>query len=607
MKMYSRFLTAILAVLLLTASGSATEISGEISGVLPADEYVVVGDLTIVEGETLTIEPGAVFLFDGNYAFWIGQNRTLICQGTETDSIKFMPNWDNGISQWLGINIVYSGTDDALEFCLITGSHVSGIYCHNTSSPTITNCTITGNSAFHGGGIVCEGFSSPTISNCIISENIATFAGGGIYCSVNSNPIITNCTISGNSAVGGGGGIACIEDSSPTISNCIFSGNSTDGSGGGIDCGDSTTIEYCTISGNSADDSGGGICCRDSTTIEYCTINGNSALYSYGGGGIYCSDSTTIIYCIISENLAGFHGGGICCYESSSTISNCSISGNSAHQGGGIYFELSNPEINGCNISGNLANWGGGIYCYNNSSPAITDCTISGNSNEWFGGGIYCSDSNPTISNCAVTDNIGEGIYVDDGSPNITYSDFHNNSDGDFGGGGIDPNLGVIVTTNANGDSCDAWMNISLDPMYVDPDNGDYHLQESSPCIDAGDPDSPLDPDGTIADIGAFYFNQLSVPDFPDTELPDSYAISAAYPNPFNPTTTISISLPQPVRLNVSVFNVTGQQVAELADASFREGAHQFTFDASNLAGGVYFVRASSKGWSEVRKIVLVR
>lgn len=46
------------------------------------------------------------------------------------------------------------------------------------------------------------------------------------------------------------------------------------------------------------------------------------------------------------------------------------------------------------------------------------------------------------------------------------------------------------------------------DPLFIDFDNGNFHLQAESPCIDAGDPDSPLDPDGTIADMGAFYYDQ---------------------------------------------------------------------------------------------------
>jgi hypothetical protein len=50
--------------------------------------------------------------------------------------------------------------------------------------------------------------------------------------------------------------------------------------------------------------------------------------------------------------------------------------------------------------------------------------------------------------------------------------------------------------------------NIDADPLFVDLDNGDYTLQSSSPCIDAGDPESDLDSDGTIADMGAYFYDQ---------------------------------------------------------------------------------------------------
>jgi len=50
--------------------------------------------------------------------------------------------------------------------------------------------------------------------------------------------------------------------------------------------------------------------------------------------------------------------------------------------------------------------------------------------------------------------------------------------------------------------------NIDADPIFVGPEMDDFHLRWRSPCIDAGDPDFPLDPDGTRSDIGAFYFNQ---------------------------------------------------------------------------------------------------
>jgi hypothetical protein len=75
--------------------------------------------------------------------------------------------------------------------------------------------------------------------------------------------------------------------------------------------------------------------------------------------------------------------------------------------------------------------------------------------------------------------------------------------------GNIPSGLGQFTTTNANGDSCDVYKNIYLDPLFTNPWNNDFHLQATSPCIDAGDPNSPLDPDNSISDMGAFYYHYL--------------------------------------------------------------------------------------------------
>jgi len=104
-----------------------------------------------------------------------------------------------------------------------------------------------------------------------------------------------------------------------------------------------------------------------------------------------------------------------------------------------------------------------------------------------------------------------DGISCSNSSfPTITYNDVWDSFLENFRN--CPDFVGDILTTNPNGDPVDIYYNISLDPQFVDPDNGDYHLQPSSPCIDAGDPGSPLDPDGTVADIGALYYDQLDPP-----------------------------------------------------------------------------------------------
>jgi len=83
----------------------------------------------------------------------------------------------------------------------------SGMFNKN-SSPTVTNCTFTGNSAdYFGGGMHNEFSSSPTVSNCTFSGNSAGERGGGMYNSgSSSSPTVTNCTFTGNSAGASGGG-----------------------------------------------------------------------------------------------------------------------------------------------------------------------------------------------------------------------------------------------------------------------------------------------------------------------------------------------------------------------------------------------------------------
>ena len=169
---------------------------------------------------------------------------------------------------------------------------------------------------------VHSGGAENSVVNGFTIKNGKKMYGGGIFCG-NSSPTITNCAISGNTTHYDGGGIYC-EESSLTITNCTISGNTAEyGSGGAIYCTSSSpTIINCAISGNTAEDDGGGIYCEESSlTITNCTINGN-ALYYFGGGILCVYSSLTITNCAISGNGAGC-GGGIHCDESSLTITNC--------------------------------------------------------------------------------------------------------------------------------------------------------------------------------------------------------------------------------------------------------------------------------------------
>jgi hypothetical protein len=90
--------------------------------------------------------------------------------------------------------------------------------------------------------------------------------------------------------------------------------------------------------------------------------------------------------------------------------------------------------------------------------------------------------------------------------------------------------------------------------------------------------------------------------------LPTQYAMNAAYPNPFNPSTTVAIALPQASELTVSVFNVMGQKVASLASGKYSAGQHTFSFDGAGLASGLYFIQAKVPGQlNSVQKVTLMK
>jgi len=89
---------------------------------------------------------------------------------------------------------------------------------------------------------------------------------------------------------------------------------------------------------------------------------------------------------------------------------------------------------------------------------------------------------------------------------------------------------------------------------------------------------------------------------------PVSFSLGAAYPNPFNPLTTLRIDLPHPSNLQSVVYNMLGQPVAMLADGRFLAGQHMLTFDGTALATGQYFIRVQVVGHlDETRKVVLLK
>lgn len=89
--------------------------------------------------------------------------------------------------------------------------------------------------------------------------------------------------------------------------------------------------------------------------------------------------------------------------------------------------------------------------------------------------------------------------------------------------------------------------------------------------------------------------------------LPSEFALLQPHPNPFNPTTSFSVQLPETANLQITVHDITGRLVATLANETRSAGTYTFTIDGSGLASGVYFVRAASGTQSASQKLVLMK
>ena len=89
--------------------------------------------------------------------------------------------------------------------------------------------------------------------------------------------------------------------------------------------------------------------------------------------------------------------------------------------------------------------------------------------------------------------------------------------------------------------------------------------------------------------------------------VPAVFRLYQNYPNPFNPSTVISIDMPKDGYASLKVFNSLGQEVATLIEGDIKAGSYQKVFNASQLSSGIYFYKFVTGGFSEVRKMSLIK
>ena len=169
------------------------------------------------------------------------------------------------------------------------------------------------------------------------------------------------------------------------------------------------------------------------------------------------------------------------------------------------------------------------------------------------------------------------------------------------------------------------------DPLFVDPDNHDYHLTEGSPAIDSGDSGYPnlpaVDKDGTerpldgdndktaCYDKGAYEYSTVNtvINENTNRTRPSDFGLSQNYPNPFNPDTRIEYAIPAQKWVKIQIFNQNGQLVNTLIDNSIPAGTHNVVWNARNMRGcdvssGIYVYKMTTdNGFVDIKKMILLR
>jgi Big-like domain-containing protein len=288
--------------------------------------------------------------------------------------------------------------------------------------------------------------------------------------------VINGFTLQNGRAALWGGGVN-VQGSSPTITNNIIRNNQAcQGGGIGILSG-SPLIQRNTISNN---------------TI-FCSGSGG-----LGGGvgiGIEGASFVEILDNVISNNVSGNglvnSGGGIYMFGIGSPIIKRNIiRGNSvAGWGGGIWLVLVTDAVIVQNlITGNHANEGGGIYwIVGNPGARLVNNTIADNDATSNGSGLFINgvDVRTELTNNIIVAKPGQSaLYCGGIDPTIRFNNI-------FSAGGPAYSGNCSSRTGTNG-------NISADPLFANPAQGDYHLRQGSPSIDAGYNQAPNLPDTDI-------------------------------------------------------------------------------------------------------------
>lgn len=418
------------------------------------------------------------------------------------------------------------------------GSSVTSLQPVPPQAPRAVVRLVSGETAtIEGFEIVCGEGEFGTV----VVPGVGDDVGGGLLC-VDSDVVLRDVRFQGGGSAFGAG--AAFSRASVEIDDCSFRdcGDGQGGQGAGLYAVLSDVIlRDVFFEGCDNQDEGAGLCLRSCTsTLQRVVLRSNESVFGSGAGAYVRGGQASLFACTVEDNCSGSTGGGLAVVGGAQvTVDRSTIrrnqTGTDLYDGAGVAVELASLVMRSCVVEGNTGGRGGGLYG-RGATILVEDSAFRSNASNGAGqfttgGGAVYMDSpggSVTLRRSIFTGNrligspFSEGGGAVFGPCRVEGCTILRNLGFAGLGGGVEGGAVVensIVRGNSQpqlGSATARYSNVeggAAGPGNIDAEaefwNGtaDAHLLPDSPCIDAGDPSSPLDLDGTIADMGAFPFD----------------------------------------------------------------------------------------------------
>ncbi len=426
------------------------------------------------------------------------------------------------------------------------------------------------------------------------------------------------------------------------------------------------TLVNVTFKNNEAKYGGAMFNTRSGLSMTNCSFTGNHATVS--GGAMYnTSGAPILVNGLISDNTCDGDGGSICLLSSAMQMTNVTITGNSADNGGGIYSNNSDPELYNCIIWGNSSTTNGNEIYIDTGAPIFNFSCYGNDAGDVYNNGgtltatNNCITTNPqfvgpsnnathpySISGISPCTDTGYDSYCSE-SYDIRGNGFDRKLDKTTGAAGtIDmgayeykvgddalPVELVSFTASNKGNSINLeWTTASENDnlgfvIYRKSGSTDWQqlasYQTHSELTGQGSTSSPSQycfmDNNTIAGVDYTYRLYEVCTSGAKTEIgtttvtatiPSTTQLFAAYPNPFNPSTTLNYNLAKDGHVTLTVYDVLGRQIKTLLNQQQVAGDHSIQWDGSTDSGttatsGTYLVRMQTTDFSQIHKVLYIK